>query len=61
MRGPGGLATVPPLPSDYRASGWLPHVTSLPSPSGIGDLDLQHLCGSIACIRLAKGGGNRFR
>jgi hypothetical protein len=22
MRGPGGLATVPPFPSDYRASGW---------------------------------------
>ena len=38
MRGPGGLATVPPFPSDYRASAWLPHVTSLPSPYGIGDL-----------------------
>ncbi len=38
MRGPGGLATVPPFPSDCRASAWLPHVTSLPSPYGIGDL-----------------------
>ena len=29
---------VPPFPSDYRASGLLLHVTSLPSPYGIGDL-----------------------
>ena len=28
---------VPPFPSDYRASGMLLHVTSLPSPYGIGD------------------------
>jgi len=31
-------ATVPPFPPDYRASGVLLHVTSLPSPYGIGDL-----------------------
>ena len=31
-------ATVPPFPVAYRASGLLLHVTSLPSPYGIGDL-----------------------
>ncbi|MGB9363157.1 MAG: 4-alpha-glucanotransferase, partial [Candidatus Sulfotelmatobacter sp.] len=31
-------AGVPPFPSGYRASGVLSHVTSLPSPYGIGDL-----------------------
>ena len=34
MRG----ASVPPFPPGYRASGVLLHVTSLPSPYGIGDL-----------------------
>src|SRR5271157_709838 len=29
---------APPFPPDYRASGLLLHVTSLPSPYGIGDL-----------------------
>ena len=29
---------VPPFPADYRASGILLHVTSLPSPYGIGDV-----------------------
>ena len=29
---------VPPFPAKYRASGLLLHVTSLPSPYGIGDL-----------------------
>jgi 4-alpha-glucanotransferase len=33
-----GPATVPPFPPEYRASGVLLHVTSLPSPYGIGDL-----------------------
>jgi 4-alpha-glucanotransferase len=33
-----GSATVPPFPPDYRASGLLLHVTSLPSLYGIGDL-----------------------
>ena len=28
---------VPPFPADYRASGLLLHVTSLPSRYGIGD------------------------
>jgi 4-alpha-glucanotransferase len=33
-----GRPTRPPFPSDYRASGLLLHVTSLPSPYGIGDV-----------------------
>jgi len=32
-----GGARVPPFPTDYRGSGLLLHVTSLPSPYGIGD------------------------
>jgi 4-alpha-glucanotransferase len=31
-------ATIPPFPTGYRASGLLLHITSLPSPYGIGDL-----------------------
>ncbi len=38
MSSNGGPAGVPPFPSGYRASGVLLHVTSLPSPYGIGDL-----------------------
>ena len=30
--------SLPPFPSDYRASGLLLHLTSLPSPYGIGDV-----------------------
>jgi 4-alpha-glucanotransferase len=33
-----GSVSVPPFPPEYRASGLLLHVTSLPSPYGIGDL-----------------------
>ena len=33
-----GGARMPPFPQDYRASGVLLHVTSLPSPHGIGDI-----------------------
>ncbi|HEY6385474.1 MAG TPA: 4-alpha-glucanotransferase, partial [Candidatus Acidoferrum sp.] len=33
-----GLTNVPPFPLEYRASGLLLHVTSLPSSYGIGDL-----------------------
>jgi len=32
------IATPPPFPAEYRASGVLLHVTSLPSPYGIGDV-----------------------
>src|ERR1700687_2350423 len=38
MSGNGGLIVAPPFPPEYRASGLLLHVTSLPSPYGIGDL-----------------------
>ena len=38
MNGNGGLTNIPPFPSEYRASGLLMHVTSLPSPYGVGDL-----------------------
>src|SRR3954447_10582222 len=31
-------ASLPPFPPNYRASGVLLHVTSLPSPYGIGDV-----------------------
>ena len=34
----GGGVQGPPFPSGYRASGLLLHVTSLPSPYGVGDL-----------------------
>src|SRR4051794_21672407 len=34
----GPPANVPPFPPEYRASGLLLHVTSLPSEYGIGDL-----------------------
>ena len=33
-----GSIGVPPFPADYRGSGMLLHVTSLPSPYGIGDV-----------------------
>src|SRR5271155_4997654 len=38
MSGNGGLTNVPPFSLEYRASGLLLHVTSLPSAYGIGDL-----------------------
>jgi 4-alpha-glucanotransferase len=38
MSNSGGEVHVPPFPPEYRASGVLLHVTSLPSPYGIGDL-----------------------
>src|SRR5580704_5765982 len=38
MIGNGALANAPPFPTEYRASGLLLHITSLPSPYGIGDL-----------------------
>ena len=38
MTGDGEQPNFPPFPPDYRASGILLHVTSLPSPYGIGDI-----------------------
>src|ERR1700758_272919 len=32
------IPKLPPFPSSYRASGLLLHITSLPSPYGIGDV-----------------------
>jgi 4-alpha-glucanotransferase len=43
MSSNGGLRNIPPFPPEYRAAGLLLHVTSLPSPYGIGDL------GASAC------------
>jgi 4-alpha-glucanotransferase len=34
----GAAAIIPPFPPAYRASGLVLHITSLPSPYGIGDL-----------------------
>jgi len=33
-----GRVSIPPFPPEYRASGVLLHIASLPSPYGIGDL-----------------------
>jgi len=38
MSGNGALLVTPPFPPEYRASGLLLHVTSLPAPYGVGDL-----------------------
>jgi 4-alpha-glucanotransferase len=38
MSNDGRLMSLPPFPPGYRASGLLLHVTSLPSPYGIGDV-----------------------
>ena len=38
MSANGGLRNIPWFPPEYRASGLLLHVTSLPSPYGVGDL-----------------------
>jgi 4-alpha-glucanotransferase len=52
----GGSSSVPPFPPEYRASGLLLHVTSLPSPYGIGDL------GSSASLWVDRlhGAGQRW-
>jgi 4-alpha-glucanotransferase len=44
MNNSSGAAMVPPFPSEYRASGLLLHVTSLPSSYGIGDLGSSAFC-----------------
>jgi 4-alpha-glucanotransferase len=54
---------LPPFPSQYRASGLLLHVTSLPSPYGIGDvgpaalswIDRLHEAGQSWCQALPLG------
>jgi 4-alpha-glucanotransferase len=52
----GGPAGVPPFPSGYRASGALLHVTSLPSPYGIGDLGSA----AFSWIDRLHGAGQRW-
>ncbi len=46
-----------PFPPDYRACGVLLHVTSLPSPYGIGDLGRPPSRGSTAFAKRARRGG----
>jgi 4-alpha-glucanotransferase len=41
MSSKGGLRDIPPFPPEWRAAGLLLHVTSLPSPYGIGDLGVS--------------------
>jgi 4-alpha-glucanotransferase len=43
MNSDGRRPTLPPFPADYRASGILLHVASLPSPYGIGDVGPEAL------------------
>jgi len=38
MKDPKSAARIPPFPPRYRACGLLLHVTSLPSPCGVGDV-----------------------
>jgi len=45
--------SLPPFPAGYRASGLLLHVTSLPSPYGIGDV------GPAALLRAMTKDSNR--
>jgi len=48
--------SVPPFPAGYRASGVLLHVTSLPSPYGIGDVGPQ----ALAWIDRLREAGQTF-
>jgi 4-alpha-glucanotransferase len=56
MNGDGAPAGVPPFPPGYRASGVLLHVTSLPSPYGIGDLGSA----AFSWIDRLHGAGQRW-
>lgn len=56
MTGDAPHAGIPPFSSGYRASGVLLHVTSLPSPYGIGDLGLP----AFSWIDLLHGAGQRW-
>ena len=56
MSGNGAPASVPPFPPDYRASGLLLHVTSLPSEYGIGDLGPS----AFSWIDRLHGAGQRW-
>jgi len=56
MNGNGGTANVPPFPPEYRASGLLLHVTSLPSPFGIGDVGSS----AYSWVNLLHDAGQRW-
>ena len=56
MSSKGEPGTVPPFPADYRASGLLLHVTSLPSPCGIGDLGPS----AFSWVNLLHDAGQRW-
>jgi len=51
-----GRLKSPPFPPEYRASGLLLHVTSLPSPYGIGDLGPE----AFAWIDRLQDAGQRY-
>jgi len=61
MSDDGRRLMLPPFPPGYRASGVLLHVSSLPSPYGIGDMGQQRWRGSTASMRQDKAGGRRCR
>ena len=61
MSGNGGLTNVPPFPPEYRASGLLLHVTSLPSPYGVGDLGSSAFSWIDRLHDAGQGGGRRSR
>jgi 4-alpha-glucanotransferase len=56
MSGNGALMVAPPFPPEYRASGLLLHVTSLPSPYGVGDLGSS----AFSWIDRLHGAGQRW-
>jgi 4-alpha-glucanotransferase len=56
MSSNGEITNVPPFPPEYRGSGLLLHVTSLPSPYGIGDLGSS----ASAWIDRLHGAGQRW-
>jgi len=52
----GTPSSVPPFPPEYRSSGLLLHVTSLPSPYGVGDLGSS----ALAWIDRLHAAGQRW-
>ena len=58
--------SLPPFPPEYRASGLLLHVTSLPTPYGIGDVGpaaikwIDRLCGRPNLVAVVAVGPHRI-
>ena len=44
--------SLPPFPPEYRATGWLLHVTSLPRPYRVGDVGPEKMIFDPAFERL---------